>query len=69
MTINIRSAKNVQAGIGRRFTCKRVDLMTSKRPFDLAQELWDFACEAPPASVGNGVPHVAGELSPYVREV
>jgi len=48
VAINIRSAKNDQAGIGHRFTCKRVDLTTSKRPFDLAQELWDFACEARP---------------------
>ena len=48
VTINIRSAKIDQAGIGPRFTCKRVDLTTSKRPFDLAQEWWDFACEARP---------------------
>jgi hypothetical protein len=29
-------------------TCTRVDLATSQRPFDLADKLWDFACEARP---------------------
>jgi len=48
VTIDIRSAKNDEGGLGHRFTCTRVDLATSQRPFDLAEELWDFACEARP---------------------
>ena len=48
VTIDIRSAKNDEGGLGHRFTCTRVDLATSPRPFDLAEELWDFACEARP---------------------
>jgi len=48
VTLDVRSAKNDEGGAGHRFTCTRVDLATSTRPFDLAQELWDFACEARP---------------------
>ena len=68
VTINICSAKNDQAGNGHRFTYKRVDLTTSKRPFDRAQELWDFAFEARPAQGTAFLTAVAGALSPYVRE-
>jgi hypothetical protein len=39
VTIDIRSAKNDEGGLGHRFTCTRVDLATSQRPFDLADKL------------------------------
>jgi len=39
VTIDIWSAKNDEGGQGHRFTCTRVDLATSTRPFDLSQEL------------------------------
>ena len=69
VTINIRSAKNDQAGIGHRFTCKRADLTTSKQtPVRPGSRVVGF-CLRGASSAGNGVPHVAGALSPYVREV
>ena len=49
VSINIRSAKNVEGGQGHRFTSTRVNPGTvPDRPFDIAEQLWDFACVARP---------------------
>ena len=49
VSINIRSAKNDEGGQGHRFTSTRVNPGTvPDRPFDIAEQLWDFACVARP---------------------
>ena len=49
VTIETRSAKIDEGGEGHRFTSVRVDPQsTPDRPFDRAEQLWDFACVSRP---------------------
>ena len=49
VTIEIWSAKNDEGGEGHRFTSVRVNPQsTPDRPFDIAEQLWDFACVSRP---------------------
>ena len=70
VTIEIRSAKNDEGGEGHRFTSVRVDPQsTPDRPFDIAEQLWDFACVSRPVRGMAFLTWQAREVAFDVRQV